>query len=163
MKAQIKPLAATLLCLLLFTGCDTKSTAQKPAIETPPIEINVIAPAVAKQLANRFGDRFARVGNIRFTRTETAGFTDSPYCYHVEFFYKDMDQEKRYVMEMGKVTKEASPNLVTYECEIPLALFGEDSGTADKKFRVTIDNMMNGTQGSQQDRADQSTTTQGVQ
>ncbi len=142
MNALTKALTISLLSALLFAACDTKSTVQQPSIDTPPIEISVIAPAVAKQLANRFGDRFTRVGKVQFAKTETAGFTDSPYCYHVEFFYTDSDQEKRYVMELGKVIKEASPNLVTYECEIPMALFGEDA-SADKRFRVTIDEMMN--------------------
>ena len=150
MKTKVKLLAITVLSSLLFASCDTKSTVAKPANDTPPIAIDVIAPEITKQLSGRFKERFVRVGDVKFSMTKPDEYSDPAHCYHVEIFYKQEDQEKRHVMELVKVIKAASPKLVTYECELPVTLFGEEPATDehfDKYFRVTIDELMNDTQG----------------
>lgn len=111
MKTKVKLLAITVLSSLLFASCDTKSTVANPTNDTPPIAINVVAPEITKQLTNRFGERFLRVGDVKFSMAKPDEYSDPAYCYHVEILYKQENQEKRHVMELVKVTKRPARNL----------------------------------------------------
>lgn len=115
----------SLISLLLFS-CEKKSD--------PPIQLNVIAPAVEKQLAGRLGDRFVKVGKVEFNASEGS-------VYHVEVFYMEGDQEKRYVMAFVNTADER--NLTVFRGEFPLHLIGEAEPGDGASFYVSIDEMMN--------------------
>lgn len=136
----MKNILPTLLAALLFVGCDQKpkspkSTGAEHAPQPPPVEIQVIAPAIEKQFATRFADGFAKVGKVRFD-----GSLD---VYHVEVLYTEKDQEKRYVMELKRIIYADRPNYVVYLGTFPAPLLGDQSTADAKDFEVTIDEMMN--------------------
>jgi hypothetical protein len=101
----------------------------------PPIQPDVIVPAVTKQLADKLGDRFVKVGKVQY---------DAPQnCYHVEIFYNDNDSDKRYVMSFIRFNESKNRPLVQYFGQFPLDLVGKGSRGGQAMFPVTIDEMMN--------------------
>lgn len=115
-----------LLGVLFLVGCDKKIA--------PPIQLDVIAPAVTKQLTDKFSDRFFKVGKIQY---------DAPRnCYFVEILFNDNGVEKRYVMDFHRY-HEGNSQLVQYYGQFPVDLIGEGIPQGLAVFPVTIDEMMN--------------------
>jgi hypothetical protein len=148
----MKSILPLLLAALFVVSCEqthespmTANTDDAP--QDPPVEIQVIAPAVEKQFTDQFADGFARVGKVRFD-----GSSD---VYHVEVFYTEARREKRYVMEFTRIVRADRPNLVVYRGTFPADLPdpGNQSTGVAEDFDVTIDEMMNEQNGSQQDAA----------
>lgn len=148
----MKSILPVLLATLFIVGCKQKpkslmTTNTDDAPQDPPVEIQVIAPAVEKQFTDKFADGFAKVGKVRFD-----GSSD---VYHVEVLYSEELREKRYVMEFNRVVWAERPNLVVYRGTFPADLPGsgnQSTGIAED-FDVTIDEMMNDQNGSQQGAA----------
>jgi hypothetical protein len=127
--------SVALLSALLFVGCDKIPAPRKTVHQKPPIGLEVIAPAVAKQLTDRFADRGGKVGKVRFE-----GSSD---FYHVEVFYMQKDREKRYAMELQRMMDGDRPNLVIYGGRFPTILFADKTIAHSTHFTVTVDEMMN--------------------
>ncbi len=113
------------MSLLLFS-CEKKID--------PPVQLNVIAPAVEKQLVDKIGDRFVKIGKVEYN-------VPAGCIYHVEVFYMDGDQEKRYVMAFVNAPDER--NLRVFRGEFPLHLIGKAEPGDGASFYVSIDEMMN--------------------
>ena len=93
------------------------------------------APGVTKQLADKLGDRFVKVGKVQY---------DAPQnCYHVEIFYNDNDSEKRYVMDFIRYYESTERHLEQYYSRFPLDLVGMGSPAGQATFQIIIDEMMN--------------------
>ena len=128
------------MAALFVVGCDQKPksltlTNTEDASPAPPVEIQVIAPAVEKQFTDMFADGFAKVGKVRFN--------GSSNVYHVEVFYAGELREKRYVMELGQVVRADRPNLLIYRGTFPADLLSDQSTALAEDFDVTIDEIMN--------------------
>lgn len=133
-KPNRKRTLSTLLILtaILLVGCDRKGS---PCIEKgssslakPPIAIDVIAPAVANQMA---GERFVRVGEVRFDQSDDK--------YYVEVLYLFGGQEGRQLLVLHRQIYPDRPNFMAYMGEFDLVL---PRGGAREYLTITIDEMM---------------------
>ncbi len=118
-------LASFILSALVLIGCDSKSA--------PPISLGVIAPAVTKQLNDRFGDHDFKVENPRYDA--------SKHVYYAEVNYKFEGQAQRYVMSLLP-SFDSNRQFLTYRGEFPTDLLGEDDLRGRVVWPVTIDEMM---------------------
>lgn len=122
MKHAVIALFGTLLLL----GCAKE--------DAPPIQIDVIAPSVTKQLTDKYGDAYIKTGKVEYDAEKN--------IYNVELFYKRDGAEKRYVMSMLRAY-DSQRQLLQYTGEMPVELMGEASPHGRAYFPVTVDVMMN--------------------
>ena len=137
---HISHIALFAITALLLGGCNVKMKVKESGrFDSAPIAKEVVAYAVAKQFRDSHGDRFVKVGEVRFDV--------SLDIYHVEVFYLEGSseqgyKEKRYVMELNRFYDASRQSLVLYLGRFPTELFG-DKARPFPSFTVTIDNMMN--------------------
>lgn len=122
----MKYIVIALLSTLFLLGCG-KETAS-------PIQVEVIAPSATKQLTEKYGDRFVKIGDVVYDAEKN--------IYEVEVFYKQDDKEQLYVMNMIRAY-DTKRQLLQYIGQVPVELMGEADPNGRAYFNVTVDEMMN--------------------